>query len=287
MAEPVIQNVSDTAFMVAMWRALESERPDALFRDPLAAKLAGQRGKDIAASVRSRFGPWSVAVRTVIIDDFIQGAIARGIDTVLNLGAGLDTRPYRMPLPKALRWIEVDYPATIELKESRLSTEQPGCELARVKLDLADLPGRARLFADLDARSNHMLVHTEGVVSYLSVEEAGLLADDIRRMKSVRSWIVDYFSPETARYRRRWANARHLRNAPLRFEPKDWFAFFAQHGWAATETRFLVKEGRRLNRPVPLPALLRVWIQIRRRLLKRQRRDAMARFTGYAVLERT
>jgi O-methyltransferase involved in polyketide biosynthesis len=43
MSEPLIQNVSDTAFMVAVYRAMESERPDALFHDPLVRKLAGER----------------------------------------------------------------------------------------------------------------------------------------------------------------------------------------------------------------------------------------------------
>jgi hypothetical protein len=34
VAEPLITGVPDTAFMVAAWRAAESDRPDALFRDP-------------------------------------------------------------------------------------------------------------------------------------------------------------------------------------------------------------------------------------------------------------
>ena len=45
-----IQNVSDTAFMVAGFRASETERADALFRDPLAAKLAGDHGCTIRTS---------------------------------------------------------------------------------------------------------------------------------------------------------------------------------------------------------------------------------------------
>jgi O-methyltransferase involved in polyketide biosynthesis len=47
-------------------------------------------------------------IRTVIIDDRIKLAIGEGVDTILNLGAGLDTRPYRMDLPKTLRWVEFD-----------------------------------------------------------------------------------------------------------------------------------------------------------------------------------
>ena len=289
MAEPVIQDVSDTAFMVAMWRALETERPDALFRDPLAAKVAGERGREIAAKPPrgpfAAFGPWSVAVRTVIIDDFIQAALARGADTVLNLGAGLDARPYRMTLPATLRWIEVDYPKVIALKESRLSADTPRCHLERVRLDLADVPARARLFAEVDAHSKHVLVLTEGIVPYLSVEQAAGLADDLRRMKSARSWIIDYFSPETMRRRQRWARARYLRNAPFRFDPTDWFGFFAEHGWKAGETRFLAEESLRRGRPLPFPALWLAWLKIRRRFLSPERRDRMRKFAGYIVLE--
>jgi O-methyltransferase involved in polyketide biosynthesis len=57
----VIQNVSDTAFMVVGFRALESERPEPLFRDPLAWTLAGEHGRKILATVPKTFvGGWSV-----------------------------------------------------------------------------------------------------------------------------------------------------------------------------------------------------------------------------------
>jgi O-methyltransferase involved in polyketide biosynthesis len=42
MTDTLIENVSDTAFWIAHYRAVESARPDALFRDPLAALLAGE-----------------------------------------------------------------------------------------------------------------------------------------------------------------------------------------------------------------------------------------------------
>jgi methyltransferase (TIGR00027 family) len=284
MPEPVIRNVSDTAFMVAAWRAIESERSDALFRDPLAAKLAGGRGEKIVSSIRRwPFGPWSVALRTVIIDDFIQTAVALGADTVLNLGAGLDTRPYRMALPSNLRWIEVDYPPVVELKESQLASEHSRCVLERVKMDLADLPSRRTLFAEVDGRSRFVVVLTEGVIPYLSVEAVACLADDLRRMKSARSWIVDYFSPQTARYRK--GRVPHLKNAPIQFAPKDWFGFFEQHGWRPKETRYLVEEGDRLGRPVPLPPLRLLWVRLRARTLSPERRAALKRSLGYFTLE--
>jgi O-methyltransferase involved in polyketide biosynthesis len=128
-------------------------------------------------------------------------------------------------------------------------------------------------------------VLTEGVVPYLSVEQAGGLADDLRRMKSARSWINDYFSPETMRRRQRWGRAKYFRNAPFRFDPADWFGFFGQHGWKAGEKRFLAEECVRLGRRIPLPALLLAWMKIRRRFLSPKRQDTMRKFAGYIVLE--
>lgn len=48
---PLIRNVSDTARWVAFYRAQETERPDAVFRDPFARRLAGQRGEQIAKAM--------------------------------------------------------------------------------------------------------------------------------------------------------------------------------------------------------------------------------------------
>lgn len=45
---PLVRDVSDTALWVAVYRARETERPDALFRDPYARRLAGARGEQIA-----------------------------------------------------------------------------------------------------------------------------------------------------------------------------------------------------------------------------------------------
>src|SRR6478735_3128298 len=93
--DSLVSNVSDTARWVTAHRAKESARPDALFHDPLAERLAGEQGHAIiAAAPRSiRHGWWLVA-RTKIIDDLIATAISQGCDRVLNLAAGLDTRPY-------------------------------------------------------------------------------------------------------------------------------------------------------------------------------------------------
>src|SRR6058998_4302733 len=130
---------------------MESERPDALFRDPYARKLAGERGERIVASMRrGRAMAWPMIVRTAVLDELILRAIERdGVDTVLNLAAGLDTRPYRLPLARSLRWVEVDFPDVIAYKKEQLAGERPACALEQLGVDLTDPARRRALFAQI------------------------------------------------------------------------------------------------------------------------------------------
>jgi methyltransferase (TIGR00027 family) len=138
-------------------------------------------------------GAWVVAIRTVVIDAYLRSAIASGIDTVINLGAGLDTRPYRMDLPSSLHWLEVDYPSLIEGKNTQLSTEVTACSIERVGLDLVDRDSRRELFDRILTTPTRAMVLTEGVLGDLSVDEAGGLADDLRAQPGCESWVIDYF----------------------------------------------------------------------------------------------
>ncbi len=136
--------------MVAMWRAAENTHPNPLYHDPLAPKLAGDRAILFLRASQRRahhWGGWMMPIRTRIIDDLIREAVADGVDLMLNLGAGLDTRPYRMELSSNLRWLEVDRTEIIELKESCLFGEKPACKLERVACDLADADARQALLA--------------------------------------------------------------------------------------------------------------------------------------------
>jgi methyltransferase (TIGR00027 family) len=287
MDDGLIHDVSDTAFMVATYRAMEAERTDPLFRDPLAGKLAGMRGRKIVErqSKRSLLGQWFVAVRTRIIDALIERAVAEGVDTVLNLGAGLDTRPYRMELPHALRWIEVDYPKIIELKESRLHENVPRCQLERVKLDLADAPQRQVLLARIAAGSKRTLVLTEGVIPYLDTDEVALLADDLNAHRPFCYWIVDYLSPLTRRFRKRMGRRTIMQNALFRFEPDDYFGFFRRHGWAPKDIRYITDEARKLNRPLQAPLTFRLALKLMRAFTPASRRDALNKSAAYVLLE--
>jgi methyltransferase (TIGR00027 family) len=294
MNDVPIKDVSDTAFMVAMYRAMEGDRPDALFQDPLSLKLAGERGRRIMTALwgsnwvkarHARIMMWHMAVRTHIIDRFIAAAIAEGANAILNLGAGLDTRPYRMALPGTLQWIEIDYAHVIELKESQLAAESPRCQLERIKLDLTDRTARLRQFAAINSRFDNVLVLTEGVILYLTESDVGLLADDLRAQTSFRQWIADHFSRQAIAYRARSAMGDQMQNAPFLFDPDDYFGFFQQHGWQAQRSRYLWDEGASLGRPMPLSLAATVGLKVMLPFLPQEKADAIRKAVGYVVFE--
>ena len=173
-----IENVSDTALWVAMYRAMETDRPDAHFKDPYARALAGERGAAILAAMPDgEATAWPLIVRTAVFDEMILKAVReRGAKIVLNLASGLDMRPYRLNLPSDLEWIEVDLPDMMDYKTSRIGDAKPTCRLERVKLDLADIPARRAFFDRVDSSGKPTLVMSEGLLTYLTDEAVASLA---------------------------------------------------------------------------------------------------------------
>ena len=193
-----IQHVSDTALMVAACRALETARADGLVRDPYAERLAGPRGDAILRGISGwQLMCFGIGVRTRFLDDLVIETIARErIEVVLSVGAGLDTRPWRLALPPDLRWIEADFPEMLSYKTRAMAAEEPVCHLERVAADVTDEAQRAALFAA--AAGVPTLMITEGLLMYLAgAAVEGLAADAARH--GVRRWLLDSSSLELAR----------------------------------------------------------------------------------------
>lgn len=279
-----IQDVSDTSFWVAYYRAKETERPDALFKDPLAKVLIGERGKQISESMGevSRYTEWSVVSRTVIIDRFIQKWIDEGADAVVNLGAGMDTRPYRMPLPPGLQWVEVDYPNIINHKNKILKNEKPGCQLKRISANLADGDIRKALFKTIVPSAKKVLVLTEGVIPYLNPLQVSELAKDLRDEERFQYWITEYFHPKVYPYLQRAVRTAKMKNAPFQFFPENWFGFFKAAGWTEKETRYAGEIAKESGRQPPMPFIFKLIFP----LLPQKVKEESGRMMGYTTLQK-
>lgn len=248
-AEPSLRNISDTALWVAIYRARETDRPDALFRDPFARKLAGERGEQIAQEMQTgqRY-EWPYVSRTVRFDQIVSEQVKQGTDMVINLAAGLDTRPYRMELPASLKWVEVDLPAMIDYKEEILGNEKPRCALERVRLDLADVAARRELFSRLDSSSRKALVITEGLLTYLTRDEVTALGRDLAAQPSFSDWAIDLCSPGLLKMLQDNLSALEKAGSPLKFGPEEGPDFFLTSGWKPVEVYSMLKTAAKIKR---------------------------------------
>jgi methyltransferase (TIGR00027 family) len=194
-----IEHVTDTALVVAAYRAMETTHADAVVHDPLAAALAGEKG--IALAGRSSQPEWlsfAVGLRARLVDELLTDTVwNRDVRTVLNAGAGLDTRPWRLDLPNGLRWIEVDFDGMLRYKSERLGDKRPLCLVEQVAADISLTSDRERIFAIVGDRS--ALTVTEGLLMYLPRATLVALFSDLASRSGVRWWILDVCSEELMR----------------------------------------------------------------------------------------
>ena len=287
-----MNKIAETAYLVAMYRALESERPDALFKDSWARLLAGSKGLILAEMLGAKEQAANViAVRTHVMDQTIEKLIKeQQIDTVINLGAGLDTRPYRLSLPSSLKWIEVDFAEILAEKETHLKAQKPRCQLKRIKLDLADIELRRALFAEISAEATEVLVVSEGLLSYLPEDQVSLLSEDLRRQTNFRWWLFELISasgmenvPLQSReklFHQYFSNSNNT--SVFLFNPEQGLDFFKQRSWNIVEFYSVWKESRRLKRGIKFAALWAFFLP----LFAKQYWQALTRQLGVTLLER-
>jgi methyltransferase (TIGR00027 family) len=225
---------TSSASWIAAVRARESDRADRLFDDPFARELAGERGVAMmAASERATGGENSfIPVRVRWFDDLVVSTVAR-VRQVVLLGAGLDTRPYRLALPADLDWYEVDRQEVLTGKQDVLAGHAPGCRRHVVAGDVTDGFGPALRDNGFDPNAPTLWL-AEGLFFYLTEQmivrllrdaaslsgPAGVFAADVigtvgldsPAMRPYRTWCADH-------------------DVPPPFGTDDPVALFAAGGW--------------------------------------------------------
>lgn len=190
--------------------------------------------------------------RTKIIDDAIAAAIADGCDRVLNLAAGLDTRPYRLDLPPDFPWIEADLAPLLDEKTELLADQTPRCRLTRMAVDLADPAARDAFFNEALDGVSKALVLSEGLLHYLDDSEVAALSDSIQRPE-VAWWMLDFGGARLKEMMNKKMSGM-LQNAPFKFAPDNGVAWFEDHGWQVRQVESLMLAAKRFRR---LPFFMR------------------------------
>jgi methyltransferase (TIGR00027 family) len=250
-----VDHVSDTAYLVAAYRLAESKRPDRYFNDALAERLLGGKGEQILEKFSQwKLGEWMMTVRTTLIDRTLMQWIENGLDTVVNLAAGLDTRPYRMNLPKSLLWIEADLEGIIQYKAKTLANEVPRCRLNRIQVNLSDVTERSNFFKTF-SQLGRTVVLTEGLLLYLNPGDVRALSDDLLSHSNVKGWMMDITTKKSfaamqdadPSYRMQGTD----KQVHFKFLPDEGIHYFEPLGWRIHEYQSYFEFGQKINRNMP------------------------------------
>ncbi|GAA1186279.1 class I SAM-dependent methyltransferase [Streptomyces hebeiensis] len=281
--------VGVTALMAAYARAQEMRREAPLFVDELAAQFVGDA---LGISTRDgselpRLGParddgssdlWnslggSFVARTPFYDRYLQERVAAGCRQIVQLGAGLDARAFRLPLGSDVAMYELDTPAVLDYKDGVLARHgaEPVVKRVPVGVDLReDWVGALRVAGFCPDQPTAWMA--EGLFMYFTAEEANGLLRDITAASapgsalggeylSRRTRIDDVAAADEDERALIELSVASDRGGPG-VTPDVWLK---SHGWRG-EYHQLVDELAAVGRPVPplwdveKPDPLRVWL---------------------------
>jgi len=227
-------------------------------RDPFAARLAGERGPAIVQALpHPEILRMGLAIRTRFLDSLLLLALrSYPIATVLSVGCGLDTRPWRLEFPQGstsagsapgdvardLRWIEVDFADVLDYKERILAGETPRCRRERLVADVNDPAQRRAMFEAAGQLPSLMI--TEGLLPYLPGSTVDALADECWKQSGVAHWISDV---TTSAFSKALGAAdsmnavRHVR-ASDSLKGEEILDLLRRHGWTTAVRRSYISD---------------------------------------------
>lgn len=208
----ILSGVGVTALAAAAARAIETNRPGGLVRDPFAETFVHaanppfpmptrlNEARNLGFNMERRWKNTAVfnGARSRFFDDQIIDSWGFGIRQVVILGAGLDARAFRLEWPHGCVVFEVDQPRVLDFKNLVLdeSGSEPRCTRRVVPSDL-----RQNWF-DVLQRSGFETTRpttwlAEGLIPYLSSQDEQDLLDSVQQLSAPGSWLAVEYVEET------------------------------------------------------------------------------------------
>jgi methyltransferase (TIGR00027 family) len=252
----ITNSVGATALGVAYARAHEREYSTPLFIDPHAQQFidaAAERGWHPSLAMAGRFTRIAgyAGARTKWFDEFFIAAGASGIDQVVILAAGLDSRAWRLPWTAGSVVYELDQPLVLAFKAEVLErhSARPAARYVPVAIDLRQDWPRALQDSGFDP-DTPTAWSAEGLLPYLPATGQDLLFERIQALSApgsriaVEAFGADFFDPEYIDARREaMRQAREEAGEPEGPDVADlWFIeerdevadWLTRHGWTTT-----------------------------------------------------
>ena len=248
--------LASTARWIAAARAHESRREDWLFHDPWAAALAGAEGEAWIASRGDTPSLQVIAIRARFFDEFLERATGGGgVRQVVLLGAGFDTRAYRLSWPAGTKLFELDRPEVLVEKEQVMRAEgaRPACERHVIGADLARPFGEA-LDESGFRRHQPSCWLLEGFLVYLPTPTVLEVLDSVTALATPGS-LVGFDLPNTITlthaWTRAWVEMQAAQGAAFLGTMDDPRAMVAERGWTAAAVQAGDKDANYGRWPYP------------------------------------
>ncbi|MFC4591204.1 class I SAM-dependent methyltransferase [Sphaerisporangium corydalis] len=171
IALPALTPAQESLFLTLGGRALDSRLPHPFLGDAMADEILGRTGYDLSrfpalASrlMDERTRVFDIAVRAKRLDEVVGGFVARHPGAlVLDLGAGLDGRVFRVDPPDGVEWYDVDFPEIVALRRHLLPERAGAHHLAA---DLTDPHWLDAVPADRPT-----VIVADGLIGFLSQDD--------------------------------------------------------------------------------------------------------------------
>ncbi|MHA7661641.1 SAM-dependent methyltransferase [Mycolicibacterium sp. HS_4_1] len=232
--------VANTGLLVAAIRADESRRPDSLFTDPFAERLAGETGRRLLAEAVAEAGDRptrQIVVRTRFWDEALLRA-TQSVRQVVILAAGMDARAFRLSWPASTTVYELDQPEVIAAKAAALDGEQPLCTRVPIGVDLTgDWTDALRSNGFDERQPTGWLI--EGLLQYLDEAAVRTVFERVDALSATGSVLLYDVVGKTLLDAQLLAAVRQsmARNgAPWLFGTDQPGELAARHGWSAVVT---------------------------------------------------
>ncbi|GIH50576.1 methyltransferase, TIGR00027 family [Microbispora rosea] len=233
-----------SAYWTAAVRARETARPDRLFQDPWASALAGNRGRELLRRKEARDQREDVLLplRTRWFDDAVAAELTERTGQLVELGAGLDTRPYRLQLPAGTRAFELDQSSVQQHKEAVLATmPTPLRSVTDVTTDLGGDWSRDLVHAGFEPSRRSVWV-AEGLLMYLDHGAATRLLRTAASLSAPGSVLILDTLARSAR------SAARVAGTGAKFLPDDLPSLLATCHWTQREHTTIAGPARAYGR---------------------------------------
>jgi methyltransferase (TIGR00027 family) len=170
-----LQGVQETLLGPLYGRALDARSRRPILNDTLADEAVDRIEYDFTSLGITRAQAPSAALRAKHFDDWTRAFLADHADAVVvHLGAGLDTRVWRVDPDPGVLWFDVDYPDVIELREVFLPSVPQRWAYQTIGASVT-----ADGWLDRIPRDRPALVVAEGLSMYLSPRKGHTLVQRI------------------------------------------------------------------------------------------------------------